>query len=151
MSNSKKSQQSDEEFLKHIITEITRVSSIMNGKSIHDLESDWELEHKVTRSLEIMGEASARISASLKKHFPEIPWQIMKDLRNRVIHEYFEINFEIVFNVVNVQLPPLNEKLEKVNAYLQENPAERRNLLSKNDLPLLVKTRDRSSKKIKRL
>lgn len=92
----------------------------MAGKNAIDLEADWELEHKVTRSLEIMGEAASRISYELKNQFPDVPWKEMKNLRNRVIHQYFEIDYKKVFLITSRDIPSLKEQLENILQQLQD-------------------------------
>jgi uncharacterized protein with HEPN domain len=109
----------------------------MHSKHAHDLETDWELEHKVTRSIEIMGEAASRITDQMKTQFPELPWREMKGLRNRVIHQYFEINYQLIFDVVNMRLPVLKDRLEQVIKDINKIQ-NKKQLLSKRDKPVLL-------------
>ena len=64
------------------------------------------------RRLEILGEASRRISAQFKSEHPHLPWHAMIGLRNRLIHEYDDIDLEIVRDVVITELPSLISQLE---------------------------------------
>jgi uncharacterized protein with HEPN domain len=118
----------------------------MHGKSLADLETDWALEHKVTRALEIMGEASNRISALGKGTFPELPWRDMKNVRNRIVHQYFDLNYKIIFLITRQELPTLKEQIERVLTTIRQRQ-DRRMLLAKHDKPVLLKKLRQSRKK----
>ncbi len=68
----------------------------------------------MARLLEILGEAASRITPKLRAARPEIPWRDIADTRNRVIHEYFDVDLEIVAAILRDDLPPLAERLEAV-------------------------------------
>jgi len=72
------------------------ISEYIKGFSNNKFKKDNKTVDAVIRNLEIIGEASMRISDGIKKKFPEVPWDEMYYLRNRVMHEYFGIDFEIV-------------------------------------------------------
>lgn len=72
------------------------------------------IQHAVIRNLEVMGEASKKISNELKKDFPEIPWREMAGLRDVLIHDYLGVDNQRVWNVVQNELPELKEKVKKV-------------------------------------
>ncbi len=68
----------------------------------------------VVRNLEIIGEAAGHIPESIRKRFPNIPWKAIAGMRNKLIHEYFGIDTEILVKTVYESLPELKESLEKV-------------------------------------
>ncbi|MES2329998.1 MAG: HepT-like ribonuclease domain-containing protein [Bacteroidota bacterium] len=105
---------SDEEFVKHIRDEIKLIQQFMAGKTVDDLHTDFMLEHAVTRCLEIMGEASRKISAEFKEFHPELPWRDMQDTRNRIIHFYFGIDHEVIMNIILAELPSLLQSIEQL-------------------------------------
>jgi len=70
-------------------------------------ESDSKTSDAVERNFEIIGEAASRISEEYKKLHPEIEWRIIKDFRNFIIHEYFGINNQIVYDTIQHRLPEL--------------------------------------------
>lgn len=96
--------------------EMERIAEVMQGKQLHDLETDWKLEHTVTRCFEILGESSAKVSKDLQKQYPDLPWKDMKEFRNRIIHNYFDINYKIVYDVITKHLPELNAKMEEIKS-----------------------------------
>ena len=66
------------------------------------------------RLLEIVGEAAARVSADFKMSHPEIPWIQISGLRNRLIHGYDEVDFDILWNILQIDLPALISNLETI-------------------------------------
>ncbi len=68
----------------------------------------------VVRCLEVIGEAAKKMPDSMKKKYPEIPWKRMTGMRDKLIHEYFGIDLEIVWEVVNTELPPIKPLIQKV-------------------------------------
>lgn len=66
------------------------------------------------RLLEIIGEAAAQVSAETRAAHPELPWQSMSGLRNRLIHGYFNVNLDIVWDTMRGDLPPLIDQLASI-------------------------------------
>ncbi|NOH04476.1 MAG: DUF86 domain-containing protein [Chloroflexi bacterium] len=64
--------------------------------------------------MEIIGEASGRVSAKMQEKHPQLPWQAMKGTRNRIIHEYDSIELDIIWDIVEQDLPFLVAELEKI-------------------------------------
>jgi uncharacterized protein with HEPN domain len=78
-----------------------------------DLDQDRMLVHSLVRCIEIVGEAAARVSAQGRSETPAIPWPDIVAMRNRLIHAYYEINLDLVWDTVKDDLPPLILELEK--------------------------------------
>jgi len=72
------------------------------------------IQHAVIRNLEVIGEASKKISNELRKDFSEIPWREMAGLRDALIHDYLGVDNQRVWNVVKNDLSYLKEKLKKI-------------------------------------
>ena len=64
--------------------------------------------------LQIMGEAVKKISADTRAAHPEVPWKDIAAMRHRVVHDYFGVSLEIVWDVVKTHLPPLRERLAAI-------------------------------------
>lgn len=105
---------SDEDFVRHVLDEACNIAAFMKDKSIEDLRSNIMLDRAVTRSLEIMGEASKKVSKEYQKKHPSLPWREMSDTRNRIIHFYFGIDHEVIMDIVTNELPTLTEKLTRL-------------------------------------
>ncbi len=66
------------------------------------------------RNLKVMGEAAKHVSTELTKRHPEIPWRSITGVRDRAAHDYFGINYEIIWNIVAEELPPLRVMLQRI-------------------------------------
>ena len=68
----------------------------------------------VVRNLKIIGEATKHLPAELRRKYPDLPWSSMAKLRDRLIHGYFVVDHEIIWNVVKKELPLLKPKIEQI-------------------------------------
>jgi uncharacterized protein with HEPN domain len=84
------------------------------GRSRSSLQRNKMLELALTRLLEIIGEAAKEISEDLRTTYPEIAWYKMSGMRNRLIHGYFDVDQEMVWETVTRELPPLIAQLENI-------------------------------------
>ena len=84
----------------------------VEGLKREEFERDDLHLNAVLWALEIVGEAAARVSQPTRGAHPEIPWEQMIGMRNRLIHEYFRIDLSIVWDTVHGDLPPLIAQLE---------------------------------------
>ena len=101
----------DRLLLIHIHREIQFLKKICVGKSSDDLLADEYFAHAVVRAIEVIGEASKNLSDTIKKRHPEIAWREIAGMRDRVIHRYFEINWQIVWGVITDDLPDIEPKI----------------------------------------
>ncbi|MDX2212227.1 MAG: DUF86 domain-containing protein [Oculatellaceae cyanobacterium bins.114] len=83
-------------------------------RSRDDLETDLQLQDAVVRRLLIIGEASRRVSETTRQTLSTIPWAAINGMRNRLVHEYDEVDLDIVWSTVINSLPTLIEELEKI-------------------------------------
>lgn len=106
----------DKVYLHHILECIENIESyIPNGES--DFFSSKLIQDAVIRNLEIVGEATKRISMGLQERHPDVPWREMAGLRDVLIHNYFGIDNEIVWNVVKNEIPLLKDKITNLLDY----------------------------------
>jgi uncharacterized protein with HEPN domain len=82
------------------------------GKTRLDLDKDRMLVLSLVKDVEIIGEASAKVDTALKERFVDIPWKDMALMRNRLIHVYFDVDLDVVWETVQHDLPDLKRKLE---------------------------------------
>ena len=121
MSGSRRSRRpGDEARIRHILDAARRAVELSRDKEVGTLDPDAETALALARLLEIMGEAAGRVTAELRERYPEIPWRDIGDTRNRVIHEYFDVDMEIVEAIVRDDLPPLTERLEAILREMEE-------------------------------
>jgi uncharacterized protein with HEPN domain len=68
----------------------------------------------VIRKMEIIGEAASNISKPFKEQYSFVPWQLMKDMRNRLIHGYFGVDLSIIWFILTNEIPVLHERIKKI-------------------------------------
>lgn len=107
---------SDVAYLKHLKDSIDNVLSFSNGKSTDEISSNFMLSYAIVRGFTIMGEAASKVSKEFRKKYPQLPWRDMTAMRNRLVHNYFEINYHIVADTIRNELPLLRLKLADVLA-----------------------------------
>ena len=102
----------DKERLEHILTAINRVRRYTNGKAYEDLLLDDMMYYAVVKNIEIMGEAANMLTQEFQTAHPETPWKMVKGMSNYIVHEYFQIDTAVVWDVVNRELPILQKQIE---------------------------------------
>lgn len=88
--------------------------AMVQGKTRSDLDTDRQLNLSLVRLLEIVGEAAGRVPNVERVKYPHIPWPEIVSLRNRLIHGYDRVDFDILWQIVTQDLPPLIDILEQV-------------------------------------
>ena len=104
----------DESYLFDILDSSRAAIEYVRGKSWEEFSRDGLLQDAVVRRLEIIGEAAGRVSSAIQKKHPDLPWQAMKGTRNRVIQAYVSIDLDIIWDIVQNDLPSVVSKLEKI-------------------------------------
>jgi len=89
-------------------------AQMAQGKTRADLDTHRPLNLSLVRLLEIVGEAASRVLARERAKYPCIPWAQIIGLRNRLIHGYDNVDFDILWQIVTQDLPPLIAELEKI-------------------------------------
>ena len=104
--------QRDEALLLDILIAARRAVSFLEDMTWEGFERSELHQNAVMRPLEIVGEAARRVSQEMRDIHPEIPWDQMIGMRNRLIHEYFRVNLTTVWETVRDDLPPLIALIE---------------------------------------
>lgn len=105
---------SDKIRIMHMVDAATEAISFIEGKSKSDLIYNRMMVLSIIKEVEIIGEAASKVSAETKIKFPIIPWQDIIWMRNRLIHGYFDVDLDIVWNTVITDLPDLLVKLKSI-------------------------------------
>jgi uncharacterized protein with HEPN domain len=100
--------------LHHMLDAAKEAISFVQNKTRQNLNSDRMLTLSLVKAIEIMGEAATKVSEKCRKEIPQIPWPNIINMRNRLIHGYFDINLDIVWNTVTEDIPPLIAELEHI-------------------------------------
>lgn len=116
MSEKTKRKRVYKDYLNDIKTSIAEIQEFTGDMSFEGFSSDRKTSHAVTRCFEIIGEAVKNIPNQLKTRYPGIPWREMAGMRDKMIHEYFGVNLEIVWQTIEEDIPLLKKMIEKVIA-----------------------------------
>lgn len=100
-------QHDDRTRLQHMLDHAIEAVELIRGHKRADLDHDRKLNLALVRLVEIVGEAAARVSAATRTQLSQVLWQDIIGMRNRVIHGYDEVDFDILWDVVDLDLPPL--------------------------------------------
>ena len=100
------------EYLRHILDESTFLITNARGVTKREFLRNDTLKRAFVRSLEIIGEASKKVPADLKQKCPQIEWRSMAGMRDRLIHDYFGVDYELVWDVVRNKIPRLRKEVE---------------------------------------
>ena len=108
------SKRSDLDLIEDILICLSKVEKYIYGLSYDDFVNDHKTQDAIIRNLEIIGEASKQISSGLKKKYKDIPWKMIAGTRDRLIHGYFGVNIDIVWEIAAIDAPALKQKIEKI-------------------------------------
>jgi len=93
---------------------MNRIAEYIEGMSFIDFKRDYKTVDAVIWNFEIIGEAAKNVSSEIKKKHAEVPWAEMYLLRNKVSHEYFGIDYEIIWDVASNYLPDNKNQIEYI-------------------------------------
>ena len=93
---------------------MSRIAEYINGLTFIQFKQDYRTVDAVIRNFEIIGEASRNLPVEIKEKYPHVPWSEMYLLRNKVSHQYFGIDYEIIWDIAVNYLPENKVQLEEV-------------------------------------
>lgn len=104
------------EYIHHIIDEIKYLIAESNGLSKAEFLRNETLKRAFVRSIEIIGEASKKVLPEFKSRHPEIEWKAIAGMRDRLVHDYFGVDYDIVWDVIQNKIPDLYKQTTKIIA-----------------------------------
>lgn len=110
-------------FIQDILNSIRDAREFVQGMSYEEFLADRKTQHAVVRAIEIIGEAAKNVPQAVRERYPDIPWSDMARMRDKVAHGYWGIDYEIVWRVVQEELPAAEPLLREAHEREQEaNP-----------------------------
>lgn len=103
-------------FVKHILESINNIEEFVNGISRESFMKNKEKQSAVVRQIEIIGEASKNLPENFKKEHSEVSWKEIIGSRDKIIHHYFGVDLEIVWEIVTINLPELKKQIKDILA-----------------------------------
>lgn len=108
------SKRRDEDLISDMQEAMQRIARYIEPLTYDTFLRDTKTQDAVLRNLEIIGEASKYVSANLRDCTPHLPWKSMAGMRDRLIHHYFGVNLDIVWQVITIELPTVATTLERI-------------------------------------
>ncbi len=102
------------DYITDILNSIDEIDEFIGDIEYEIFSTDKKTINAVIRSLEVIGEAATKIPRDIRERWPEIPWKRMAGMRNKLIHEYFGVDLEIVWEVCTDEIPPLKPSIERL-------------------------------------
>ena len=102
------------EYLRHILDETRYLTERQRGLTKNQFLDDETLKRAFVRSLEIIGEAAKQVSDTVKTDNPDVEWRAMAGMRDRLIHAYFGVDYELVWDVVTGKIPALRGAIQHI-------------------------------------
>jgi len=98
--------------LEHILESIDYIIDFIKGISFEDFKADMKLRFAIIKNIEIIGEASYMLSKELREQHPEISWRKIINSRHVLVHGYYQIKLEIIWEIIQKDLLPLREQIQ---------------------------------------
>lgn len=102
------------DYLADILDAVDKADEFTSGMSREQFLGDQRTIFAVVRALEIIGEAAKRVPAEARRRCPEIPWSEVAGIRDKLIHEYFGVDLEVVWKTVQEDLPMLRSSVQRL-------------------------------------
>lgn len=108
------SERSDSLLVQDILDSISKIETYTSGFSAEQFLSDIKTQDAVSRNFSVIGEAASRLSPSFKDLYDHVSWREIKDFRNKLIHDYFGVDAEVVWHIIQNELSGLKKQISKL-------------------------------------
>lgn len=114
------SERSDIELLRDILESIEKVRQYTDGMGYEDFERDGRTADAVARNFGIIGEAAGRLSKEIWETYHTVPWRDITGLRHKIVHDYFSLDYETIWQTLEEDLPVLQQQIQSILDLLNE-------------------------------
>ena len=102
------------DYLNDILDSIISIKEFLIGIDYDSFYADKKTQYAVIRALEIIGEASKKVPMEVRKIYTDIPWRSISGMRDKLIHDYFGVDIEVVWNTANTKILSLEDEIRKI-------------------------------------
>ena len=107
------------DYLNDILDSILSIKEFLTDTDFESFKRDKKTQYAVIRALEIIGDASKKVAKEVRNSYTEIPWHSMAGMRDKLIHDYFGVDIEVVWNTANDKILSLEDEIKKILADFQ--------------------------------
>jgi uncharacterized protein with HEPN domain len=104
----------DQVYLEHILESIGKIENFVSGLTQAEFDQNVMIQDAVIRNFEIIGEATKKISKQFTQSHPEVPWQDMAGMRDKLIHDYLDVDLDVLWKTVEEDLPLLKKLITNI-------------------------------------
>ena len=105
-------------YIDHILDSFEHVLKYIEGTSFDDFMINEEKQDAIIRKIEVAGEATKKLSSELRMHYQNIDWRAIAGMRDKLIHDYFNVDLEIVWEMAQKDIPQLLQDIKKIKQSL---------------------------------
>ena len=101
-------------YVGHMLDKAQEALSLVRGRTRQDYDSDSVLRLALTHLIQVIGEAARRVSSQFREKHQQIPWEAISGMRSKIVHDYMNVDEDIVWDSVTQELQPLIDELRKI-------------------------------------
>jgi len=101
-------------YIEHILDCIRKIYDFSKGLSLKEFKTNELIQDAIIRNIEIIGEASKRISKATKQNYREIPWKEIAGMRDKLIHDYLGVDVTVVWKTIHQDIPTLEKLIREI-------------------------------------
>jgi uncharacterized protein with HEPN domain len=111
-------------YLDHMLASFEKICQYTENVSYESFSKDEEKQEAIIRKIEVAGEATNKLSLACRKHYADIPWRAIAGMRDKLIHNYFDVDLDTVWDTATIDIPTLLPKIIVIREELGENKSD---------------------------